>query len=469
VARFRVEDWDAGRDWEYRVRYEGDRGTPWTYRGLVRADPDAASDGSSGFGVGLLGCLRASARQLESAPAASSTRPPFGTLGRYTDENLYFPFDALVDNLRRRDPDLLVFTGDQLYETSPTRAVAGDPTLDYLYKWLLWCWSFGELTRRTPTVVLVDDHDVYQPNVWGAGGVVTDDGYNLGGYTERPEFVNTVQRTQCGHNPDAHDPRPVENGIEVYYGAFRYGGVEFAVLEDRKFKSPPPRGRVGDAGPPTGELLGERQESFLADWADRVDAGTPRICLTQTTLAAVQTTPDGVAMTDFDANGYPSPGRDRAVELLRDAGALVLSGDQHLASLIRHGLDGPADGVVQFNGPAGAATFQRWFEPRRALPNARAEPNTGDFTDAFGNAVRVLAVANPRIAFDRLRRLRGGWSQVVGDRGLKREGYGFVAVDPDAGEYVVECWPYDVDPSDGEQYAGWPYRLGFDEATGPPE
>jgi len=45
------------------------------------------------------------------------------------------------------------------------------------------------------------------------------------------------QRTQCGHNPDPYDPTPVDQGITVYYGAFRYGGVRFAILEDRKFKT----------------------------------------------------------------------------------------------------------------------------------------------------------------------------------------------------------------------------------------
>jgi hypothetical protein len=36
-----------------------------------------------------------------------------------------------------------------------------------LYRRYLWVWAFRDLTREVPTVVLVDDHDVYHPNLWG--------------------------------------------------------------------------------------------------------------------------------------------------------------------------------------------------------------------------------------------------------------------------------------------------------------
>jgi len=48
-----------------------------------------------------------------------------------------------------------------------------------------------------------------------------------------------VHHIQAGHNPDPHDPSPALNGISNYYCSFNYGGVGFAVLEDRKFKTPP--------------------------------------------------------------------------------------------------------------------------------------------------------------------------------------------------------------------------------------
>ena len=51
-----------------------------------------------------------------------------------------------------------------------------------------------QVTRNFPTVVLTDDHDVYQGDLWGDGGTASVNGQNKqGGYQE---FVNT----SC--NPD---------------------------------------------------------------------------------------------------------------------------------------------------------------------------------------------------------------------------------------------------------------------------
>jgi alkaline phosphatase D len=383
----------------------------------------------------------------------------------YTHESLYFPHREVAAGLAAQKPDLLVFAGDQFYEGSPTRVEPEDdaPTLDYLYKWFLWIWSFRDLTRNTPTIVLVDDHDMYHGNLWGNGGrAAPQRDQNRGGYRNTAAWVNIVQRTQCGHNPDAFDPATVDRGITVYYGSFRYGGAGFAVLEDRKFKTAPIQG--DDLDVHVAELLGERQERFLEAWG-RDGGSTPHICITQSLFGCLQTSPDGRPLLDFDANGYPKPGRDRAVTLLRQARALVIAGDQHLASLVRHGVEGFTDGPVQFTGPAAGTSWQRWFAPAQPLPNASAQPHSGDFIDAFGNKMRVIAVANPKISFAEYRAAVKGRGQGLGDRRLKREGYGIVRVDFRARHYVLECWPWDGDPKAAgtRQFDGWPYILKFDD------
>jgi alkaline phosphatase D len=463
TAHFRVATWDSTRDWEYRVAYRVDTARPDYYAGTIRRDPVNATE----LKIALFSCAIAAVRSLEGG-VGQPELPQAELLGRYTHKSIYVPHRELVENAGRHQPDLLVFAGDQLYENSPTRRDNSlTPTLDYLYKWYLWIWSFRELTRSTPTIVLVDDHDVYHGNVWGNGGRAAPDGdQNKGGYRCTPEWVNIVQRTQCGHNPDPDDPTPVDQGISVYYGAFQYGGVSFALLEDRKFKTAPIQGTDLDVH--EGELLGERQETFLETWAGDARDGRPKICLTQTLFACLQTSPAGRALLDFDSNGYPKLQRDRAIGLLRRAGALVLAGDQHLASVVRHGVDTFTDGVVQFTGPAMGTSWQRWFEPARPLPNARGAPATGDFVDAFGNKVRVLAVANPKVTFKEYRVTRKGRAQGLGDRRLKSEGYGIVRVDRKAREYTLECWPWNVDPlaQDARQFPGWPFHLRFDETDG---
>jgi alkaline phosphatase D len=468
---FRIEEWDATRAWDYRIVYRDENGQLWTYTGRIRADPIDRSE----LTIGLLSCVIPTARQLE-AETYTPEVPEAEFIGRYTPENFHFPHQQLTQNLESHDPDLLVSVGDQIYEDSPTGPVGSktavdprlsylfdsDPWLDYLYKWYMWIWSFRDVTRSRPTIVLIDDHDVYQFSLWGEQGRTAGLGPQDGGYVGEADFVNRVQRIQCGHNPDPFDPTSIDRGIDVYYTQFKYGRTAFALLEDRKWKTaPPPEHNY----PP--RLLGNRQEKFLQEWVRNTSNVSAKICLTQTTFACAQTTPNGRANKDFDTNGYPKRARDRALRLLREAGALVLSGDQHLPTLIHHGIDDYTDGIVQFSGPAGASTKQRWFEPKEPLPNGTGHPYTGDFTDAFGNKFRMLAVSNPNISLAEYHRYTDNkWLTLV-DRNLNSDGYGIIHVDYDNKQYIIECWPWNVTPSDdSNQFPGWPYRLPFNYTDG---
>ncbi|WP_326794138.1 alkaline phosphatase D family protein [Streptomyces sp. NBC_01808] len=459
AALLRVDDWDATREWEYRVVYGS--APRAEYRGIIPAEPRGRE-----LVIGTLNCVKAAHRSLTAASSGSPRLAGEHPLGLHTDRNVYFPYAPLAAHVAAHAPDLLVVLGDQLYENSPTAEDQQPaPELDFLYKYLLWLWSFRELTRRTPTVVLVDDHDVFQGNLWGhAGAPAPGRDQDKGGYANDAAWVNMVQKVQCGHDPDPYDPTPVEQGIGVYYGAFAYGGVSFALLEDRKFKNTDADRDDGDPVPDRLELLGRRQEDFLAAWKS-MHPGLPKVALTQTALACLQTDPAGTPRQDEDSNGWPKTGRDRAVRLLADAHAVVLSGDQHLGSLVRHGIDTFTDGPVQFTSPAGSSSFQRWFEPAGPLRNGGETAYTGDFTDGFGNRLRILAVANPRVSFADY---RAGYAtgQGLGDRALKREGYGIVRVDPAQRAFTLESWPWDGHPGDPRtrQFDGWPVRVPFDEA-----
>lgn len=466
VASFRLTDWDRTADTEYRIAYSDDGlggDAPVYYTGTINRDP--VHRGDQKLRVGLYSCVAATARALDGGRPGKDV-PKANPLGRYTLDNMYFPYPGIIGAALEVKPDLLVFCGDQFYETNPTVKVKDPaPLLDYLYKYYLWLWAHQQITRNTPSIVLVDDHDMYHGNLWGnAGRHAPDENQDLGGYVRDAKWVNMVQATQCGHNPDPFDPTPVQQGITVYYGAFKYGGVDFCVLEDRKWKTCPVQGTSLDVH--VAQLLGRRQEKFLQEWGRQVKDSPARICITATLLGTLQTSPEGEAVVDFDSNGYPPLARDRAVDLLREANVLILSGDQHLGSVVRLGNNGYTDGPVQFCGPAGGTLWTRWFEPAGALPNAGATPYTGDFRDGFGNKMRVLAVANPAISFAEFRKHRKGRGQGIGDRALKSEGYGIVDVDLQAGTYTLNCWRYDVNPaaSGAKQYAGWPIQVPIKEA-----
>ena len=257
TALFRLEDWDAARDWEYRIAYPAGSSQARFYRGTIRRDPET----TEALKIALFSRAICSARSLEGGKGKPEM-PQAELLGRYTDKNLYIPHATIVRNARQHNPHLLVFAGDQLYEGSPTRRDDGlSPTLDYLYKWYLWVWSFREMTRDTPAVILTDDHDVYHGNLWGNGGrLAPKRDPNRGGYRCTGEFVNVVQRTQCGHNPDPYDAAPVGQNISVYYGSFRYGGSELRrpgrskIQDGRHPRLRPRRSRSRAARCPTGKV-----------------------------------------------------------------------------------------------------------------------------------------------------------------------------------------------------------------------
>ena len=177
----------------YRVRVGQD-----VYEGIIRSDPIDKD-------------------QVVAAVFTGNSSYPWGG-GRISKQDI-------VDNVNRVDPDVLVFTGDQVYVHS-----------NHTVHWLKFGETFGDMIRNRPTVCIPDDHDVGQPNLWGAGGRKTDLD-TKGGYTKPAEYVKMVQRQQTWHLPDPFDPTPIEQGITVYYTRLNIGGIDMAIIEDRKFKS----------------------------------------------------------------------------------------------------------------------------------------------------------------------------------------------------------------------------------------
>ncbi|MCF6310408.1 MAG: hypothetical protein L3J19_08085, partial [Sulfurimonas sp.] len=153
----------------------------------------------------------------------------------------------------------------------------------------MYGWEYRELLRNIPTVSIPDDHDVYHGNIWGENGKKakeTGSGkerQDSGGYKLPTDFVKMVERTQTSNLPDPYDPTPIKQGIGVYYTEMNYGGLSFAIIEDRKFKSSPknmlPKESETSNGwaenkdfdvrnksdIPGAILLGERQEAFLKE------------------------------------------------------------------------------------------------------------------------------------------------------------------------------------------------------------
>jgi len=478
-AVFRVASWDDTKDRPYRLLYAmpdaGGKLQQHTYEGTIRRDPKDKNE----ITVGLLTCIW----------------------------DMGFPHSEFVQHLGWHKPDVLFWTGDQVYEPVGGFGVmeTRNPELlvpsmhDYLRKWYVFGWATRDLTRNIPSTCMPDDHDMFHGNIWGCGGKPTDpnlpvkgyEGQDSGGYKMPARWVNMAQRAQTSHLPDPFDPTPVLQGITVYYTDLRWGGISFAILEDRKWKSAPkvecPEAQITNGFPkdprwdarkddvPTAELLGQRQLDFLEEWAADWSGGAwMKFAVSQTRFACLQTTPTGNPndsidprlpvypvgeyapsdwmMADHDSDGWPQHGRNDGIRKWRKAFAMHLSGDQHLGTTSHYGVDDFRDGVYSVCTPAISNLFpRRWFpaDPaKNALPGMR---HTGDYLDGFGNHITVLAAANPhQYPGPGLEGLR-----------YRATGYSILRCNRETREVQVTVWPRWVDPSErgAKPYEGWPVTV----------
>lgn len=423
-ALFRVEDWNSQQDVPYRLLH----GENASFEGLIRREPED---------------------QNEIVLAAFSCNSN-------TDRGMR---ENYVRNVNHQDPDLLFFAGDQSYDHTEHTAA-----------WLKFGLQFRDIFRNRPCISIPDDHDIGQGNLWGEGGKkseseVADDG----GYKYHPEYVKMVERCQTAHLPDPYDPTPVEQGIGVYYTNLVVGGVDFAIVEDRKFKSGP-RGKIPQQGPRPDHinnpdydpasidlegltLLGDRQLRFLEDWANQQDGIAMKAVLSQTGFcggAHVHGQKDNRLHADLDSNGWPQTGRKKALQAIQKANAVHIAGDQHLATVIQHGIEEFGDGPWAFVVPALVNDYySRWWWPEDEQPGANHDPNnplpwTGDYLDGFNNMITMVAYVNP-------------------ESPSRGSGYGLVRFDKAAKDVTFECWSREVDVAapGAKQFTGWPITISM--------
>ena len=374
----------------------------------------------------------------------------------------------IVGHLRAQDPDLLFFAGDQTYRH--TEHTAG---------WIEFGLQFREVIRDRPTICIPDDHDVGQPNLWGENGknCLREDGSD-GGFLYPADYVNLVQRQQAWSLPDPVDPAPIDRGITVYFTRLRVGGVDFAIIEDRKFKSGP-FGKIPEMGPrpdhindpaydpksvdlPGLQLLGERQEKFLREWTQDWTGTEMKAVLSATSFCGavhLHGKPDARLLADLDCNGWPQTPRNRALEEIRRGWAVHLCGDQHLAVVTKQGIQEHGDGPYSFTSPALVNTiYGRWWHPldERPGPNPVSNsplPWTGDFKDGLGNKLSMLAYANP---------------SNINNEKQRADGYGIVRFDKRKRHITFECWPRlsNINEKEKAQFPGWPITVSVENNDG---
>ena len=421
-ALFRIENWDESKNTPYRLVHENGS----TFEGMIRKDPQEKNE----IVIASLNCN------------SNQTRG---------DREEY------VRNINYFDPDLVFFAGDQSYDHTEHTAA-----------WLLFGMQFRDVFRTRPCITIPDDHDVGQGNLWGESGKkALSPAGNTGGYFYDPDYVKMLERCQTSHLPDPYDPTPIGMGIGVYYTNLVVGGIDFAIIEDRKFKSGP-GGKIPQMGPrpdhvrdpnydPASidleglKLLGDRQLVFLDDWGKQMDGVAMKAVLSQTGFcggAHRHGDFNNLLHADLDSNGWPQTGRKKALRAIRAAGAVHLAGDQHLATFVQHGIDDFRDGPFAFVAPAIINNYyNRWWYPADSKSGVNKEdanplPFTGDYLDGFANKITMHAYANP-------------------EKDNPREGYGLVRFNKAQKSVTFESWDRSTDVSKpgAEQMPGWPRTI----------
>ena len=419
AAFFRVEDWDMNQSVKYRILH----GENAQFEGTIRKDPVDKNE----INIAALSC---------------NSNKDRGAREKY------------VKNINALNPDLVFFAGDQSYDHKEHTAA-----------WLKFGMQFREVFRHRPCVTIPDDHDIGQGNLWGESGKksMRNDG-NDGGYFFNPEYVKMVERAQTTHLPDAFHQAPLEQGINTYFTSLKIGAVDFAIIEDRKFKSGP-NGKIPKQGPradhindpsynpesinlPELVLLGQLQHQFLEEWG--VDKNSKMKAVLSATGFCGGAHLHGRRAerlhADLDSNGWPQHGRNKALSLIQKAGAVHIAGDQHLPTLIHHGIIDYEDGPWAFVVPAIINNYySRWWWPEDEMPgenNNDLLPWTGRYLDGFKNKITMQAYANP-------------------DTKSNGAGFGFIRFNIEKNEVTFECWPREsnVLKADAKQFTGWPVTV----------
>ena len=290
-AQFRIENWDMNQSYRYKLLH----GSSASFEGLIRKDP-----------IGK--------KEIKLAALSCNSNKDRGDRENY------------VNNINALDPDLVFFAGDQSYDHKEHTAA-----------WLKFGLQFRDVFRTRPAITIPDDHDIGQGNLWGENGKksLRPDG-NDGGYFFHTEYVKMVERAQTSHLPDPFHKEPLEQGITSYFTNLVIGGIDFAIIEDRKFKSGP-NGKIPQQGPradhilnpdynpddinlPELKLLGDLQLNFLNQWAQNKNQNKMKAVLSATGFcggAHLHGKQSNRLHADLDSNGWPQHGRDKALELIK--------------------------------------------------------------------------------------------------------------------------------------------------------
>jgi alkaline phosphatase D len=129
----------------------------------------------------------------------------------------------------------------------------------------------------------------------------------------------------------------------------------------------------------------------------------------------------------------------------------MIGGDQHLSTIVHHGIDDWNDAGWSFAVPSVANFYPRAWRPKVPGRNRReGMPDyTGEYLDGLGNHVTMWAATNPGESMGRK-------PAALHD---KMPGYGIIRFDKKRRTITMECWPRFAVPGKDRPYPGWPKTI----------
>ncbi len=492
TVNFNFEKWDKRYDYDYKLTYKivTDKGTikEYDYHGEIKKEPDLNHQ-----------------LKVLAVNNVINMYNSFDTDNFDFNKDILFPHNKIVEHIENQQADMLYFTGNQVDKNYPVAAEEFDSEnlkLDYLYRWYMWHWTFGNVSKNTPTVLIMAERDYLQDRLWGfnatKGNRVPPKEYpyrywrqkhywanDYGGFQMPSQLINNVQKMQTGHLPASVDTLLSEAGIESYYTNFKYSNVGFAVIESQKFKTPPAKAII-ELVPVNGFvlntdvkvkkyknkeaiLLGRKQLKFLNDWAGDWNNESVKIVLSSKDFVKISSftdslfkeyeEPDLTGMRfdhkpklemrskDMSYHGWPIEARDKTLRVIRKGFGFILTSGERTGSLTHLGIKSWGDAAVSFAVPPVYNTNPGRWQIKK-LPKYHKTRNINDNFDGFGNKITVLAVTNPTHQFE----------------DSYASGFGIITIDKVGQQIESDCKI--IHNNELVSYPGWPIKTSIADNYG---
>jgi len=253
----------------------------------------------------------------------------------FTQNNLLFPNKLLTSDIKKQKPDLCVFFGGQV--TEKTFEVASyssfyELKINYLYKWYLWFWQFGELTAKYPSILLPNNTDYFSSHLETNKKEALSQ--RLKDKKDAQDFLKLVYTTQCYSNTFAST-----EDFDLKNTSFKFGNINFAFLANNLVDT-----AQSQLNPLLVDTLPNPYENFLKYWTADWQHSEIKAILTHFPIVAF----DSLNSVAHRIAAQENP----LIKLAQQNMASLISPSNNQSNLIKHGIKSFGDASYNYFVPS---------------------------------------------------------------------------------------------------------------------